>query len=578
MPGCLLRLVSVWVVFVPLFDCPLARAETNRWLGGTGTWSSPSAWTLGRVPQADDDVMIDAPGTYLVSLDVSPTVASLVVQGDMPGAIVLQANNGAPLTLRANTVALGQASLVLMDGSVVEATAVDLGSGGRLSFPPGAPAVFATPLTIHSGGQVTASAVVTFQAAVTTAGNISAVGGARVDFNAPLSMLDGASFEGPVGVLSTASLTGTVTAQAFTSGPTLTANGTLTTAAFTCGAGSTISGVLTLAGDGLRSLDGCTLHGGTLEVSGAWAVPQAMLLHMAEGGVFRNAGILDQPSALAFLGMGAVENTGTWSATGSGALEVTAQVEFRNRGTLTGGNAGLWFLGGLVQTSGTLTLGGNVRMGTSTARIEGGTAVGWGALAGHLVNAGRLVVSKVPSSVHPLGDVLTTFSYTQLPTGTLEFVVLDDGTASALDCQENASLAGRLAVELRQPPGPQGLNLVSAAQGAGGQFDGLPEGATFMSGGHPVSITYRHGGQPGRVTLLPAVLSSSSSGTSGDSSSRAASASASWSGATSGVQNNGEMKSSNCSCAGPWVSNRGVPAYGVGVLAAFLMRRKRTHA
>jgi hypothetical protein len=56
-------------------------AGINDWLPGSGVWSDPGKWSLGRVPIPGDTVRITAGGDYTVTMDVSATVARLLLGG-----------------------------------------------------------------------------------------------------------------------------------------------------------------------------------------------------------------------------------------------------------------------------------------------------------------------------------------------------------------------------------------------------------------------------------------------------------------------------------------------------------------
>jgi len=49
--------------------------------GADGNWSDPTAWSLGRVPQAGDTVRIDQGNNYLVTLDVDATITRVLIGG-----------------------------------------------------------------------------------------------------------------------------------------------------------------------------------------------------------------------------------------------------------------------------------------------------------------------------------------------------------------------------------------------------------------------------------------------------------------------------------------------------------------
>src|SRR5260370_31746136 len=60
----------------------LGRAATIAWTNTAGgTWNTAANWTPNQVPDAGDDALITSNGTYTVTLDVSPTIASLTLGG-----------------------------------------------------------------------------------------------------------------------------------------------------------------------------------------------------------------------------------------------------------------------------------------------------------------------------------------------------------------------------------------------------------------------------------------------------------------------------------------------------------------
>ena len=42
---------------------------TIKWISGNGSWTTASNWSPGTVPGSSDDAVIDASGTYTVTLD-----------------------------------------------------------------------------------------------------------------------------------------------------------------------------------------------------------------------------------------------------------------------------------------------------------------------------------------------------------------------------------------------------------------------------------------------------------------------------------------------------------------------------
>jgi hypothetical protein len=56
---------------------------TNTWIAQSGSWSSPSNWSLGRPPAPADTVRLTQGSGYTVTLDVSDTVGTLAIGGSI---------------------------------------------------------------------------------------------------------------------------------------------------------------------------------------------------------------------------------------------------------------------------------------------------------------------------------------------------------------------------------------------------------------------------------------------------------------------------------------------------------------
>ncbi|MGE0158752.1 MAG: beta strand repeat-containing protein, partial [Gemmatimonadales bacterium] len=82
---------------VRVTSAPNPGGATNTWIAGSGNWSNPAKWTLGRVPIATDTVRLTQGVDYLVTLDANATVAKLVI-GGTADAINLRVT-GATLTI-----------------------------------------------------------------------------------------------------------------------------------------------------------------------------------------------------------------------------------------------------------------------------------------------------------------------------------------------------------------------------------------------------------------------------------------------------------------------------------------------
>lgn len=94
---------------------------TIRWTNAAGgNWSVPSNWDLGRVPDAADSVIIDAGGTYTVTLNTDATVAYVTVGG---------ATGAQTLTMTSRTVTITGQMSTQAAGTVTAVSSTFAGSG-----------------------------------------------------------------------------------------------------------------------------------------------------------------------------------------------------------------------------------------------------------------------------------------------------------------------------------------------------------------------------------------------------------------------------------------------------------------
>src|SRR5689334_21806067 len=88
----------------------------NHWINASGgDWSVDANWSLGHVPTASEDAVIDLPGSYTVTHTVNVTDSAASI------------TTAAPLTISGGALAttgtlLSTATLTLAGGSIVGAT------------------------------------------------------------------------------------------------------------------------------------------------------------------------------------------------------------------------------------------------------------------------------------------------------------------------------------------------------------------------------------------------------------------------------------------------------------------------
>jgi fibronectin-binding autotransporter adhesin len=86
-------------------------ALANNWTNTSGgLWSTAANWSLGRVPQATDSVVIAAPGTYTVTMDVNFTASYITVGGG---------SGTQGLTMSSRTLTLNGGALTIKPGATL---------------------------------------------------------------------------------------------------------------------------------------------------------------------------------------------------------------------------------------------------------------------------------------------------------------------------------------------------------------------------------------------------------------------------------------------------------------------------
>jgi hypothetical protein len=138
------------------------------WINAAGgNWSVAANWSPARVPVKGDSVFITLGGTYIVTLDVSDTVAFLSVGG---------ASGTQTLTASGHTLGIDSAASLLPNGVLTLAGATVTGggtlvSGGAIVVNPGGSVINAT-VAISAGGSLTLNGNNGF-ADVTTSGQLT---------------------------------------------------------------------------------------------------------------------------------------------------------------------------------------------------------------------------------------------------------------------------------------------------------------------------------------------------------------------------------------------------------------------
>jgi len=342
------------------FDISLVGAALNAWSNPiSGAWSVATNWSLGRVPQATDSVVIALNGTYTVTLDTTISIAFLTFGGS--SGVQTLAMSGRTLTVT-NAVTVQSGAVATVNNGTFAGTAA-LTNLGRLTL--GSATIgnaftnvgtlvatgssqMAGPVTTNAGDSIIVQGNGVFGGAVLT------VGGGSWTNNGALVLTDVTSSYGA-----------TLTVP----------GGTLTNAP-----GATIEAPLGTNGD--RTLNAALINQGTVTV-GTAAARKLQITPPAASASSNNATI--------------TINSGTLQLTLSGTSPT-----FTTAGTidLTGGNVSVNQPSG--GTFGTVSLGatGQVTIGAGrTMTVTGGVfTVPSGAV---ITGTGTLALSGATANVTP---------------------------------------------------------------------------------------------------------------------------------------------------------------------------------
>jgi uncharacterized repeat protein (TIGR01451 family) len=97
---------------------------TAHWINSSGgNWNTSSNWSTGTVPTVSNDVVIDANGTYTVTLDVTPAFNSLTIGGGATGTQTLADTTTRDITFTNPGTITASGALALSSGKL-------LGGGG----------------------------------------------------------------------------------------------------------------------------------------------------------------------------------------------------------------------------------------------------------------------------------------------------------------------------------------------------------------------------------------------------------------------------------------------------------------
>ena len=326
-------------------------ATTLAWTNASGgLWSTPSNWSLGRVPVGADSVVIAQPGTYTVTLDTTFSGSVLVVGGG---------SGTQTLALSSRTLSISGTMTVKATGAFSAASSTVAGSGtlvnqGVLSL---------NAANVAMAGGLTNQGTMIANAAVSVAGPLTTAAGSMLRVLADGST-GNASFSSANSFTNNGAIELTTASGGYPTALSVAGPGILTNAA-----GGTITSLVGAGGP--RTIDAQLVNQGTVTVAQALTLTHVNASQTNSGTIDASAADLfvnQSPSPAAFT------NTGTMLV-GAGHMLTINGGTFSQNGTLSG--AGGMSLSGVAASFGTsFTLANLTANGASLAFPAGQTTAG----------------------------------------------------------------------------------------------------------------------------------------------------------------------------------------------------------
>ena len=173
-------------------DFAVTVSAPAHWVGASADWTTSGLdWSTGSPPTTGTDAVIDASGTYAVTITSADVAQSLTI--DAAGATVSDESGGSLALGGALAIAAGEFDLA---GGALLATSIDVANSGSFI------GYGALQSSVHNDGTIEASgAGLHIAGAVTGTGAFTIDDGATLEFGSSVDIGTTVSFAGPAGTL-----------------------------------------------------------------------------------------------------------------------------------------------------------------------------------------------------------------------------------------------------------------------------------------------------------------------------------------------------------------------------------------
>jgi hypothetical protein len=388
------------------FTLVLPGSAPASWKGGTGNWSTAADWNPATVPNNGADVTIDSGGTDNVTLDIKPTIATLVL-GGATGSSTLQnkASTAETLTITGALTINPTGTLLFQNGSTL--TVGSLANNGTMTIGGGARLTISNAGTLTNSGAInlgsdTAGATLQINGNVTFSGkgtmNLSNNSGNVISGTSGSVLTNASTIQGSGNIgnaLISVVNSGTINANQSTAliidtnSAGLTNNGTLSVSS-----GDSLhieGGQLKNFNSGTSTLTGGKyLIGGTLQLANTTGRITTDAANITMTGA--NAKVLNSNGASMLTSLNTITSKGTFGL--ASGFNFTTAGNFTNNGTLSIGSGSKF----------TVNLANNLtNFNSSTHTLTGGTYAITGTLqfnnANIVTNAAKITLTGTSSKI-----------------------------------------------------------------------------------------------------------------------------------------------------------------------------------